>query len=143
MKIINLKRVLGSLTLVFAVASCSVQADLMSLGGFADARKHSNDRPGETRKYHRQLLSIKIADNILACSRADCGVHNSKNPIPILSNCERNIRARKIMPGTPALRRIHILDLSTFSFVINRNASQNERLADVALSVIPPDHNQY
>jgi hypothetical protein len=143
MKIINLKRVLGSLTLVFTVASCSGQADLVSLDGFADAPKHLSDRPGETHKPHCQLSLIKIADNILVCSRADCIVKSSTTPIPILSNCEQTVSDRKIMPGLLTLPRIHFPDSSTFSFFTNHNANQTYRLADVALPVIPPDHNHY
>jgi len=140
MKIINLKRVLGSLSLVFVVASCSAQADVNSLDSFTDVLKPGNDRTGEPPKTRSKLSLIKIADNILYCSRADCGAPSSTHPIQILSDCEKDISPRKIKPGLLALRRIHFRNSPIFSFAAKRDPNASYQLADVALLAIPPDY---
>jgi|SRR5690554_4593793 len=140
MKIINLKRVLGSLTLVFAVASFAVQAEVIRLNSVTDALTLGNDRTGVNPTSHSELSLVKIASDNLDCSGADHGMPSNTSPIQIIFDCEHRLSDRKTMPGLLALGHIHSRNSSTFLFVVKSGKNENYQLADVALLAIPPDY---
>jgi hypothetical protein len=104
MKIISLNRALGSLSLVFA-AACTAADNAyraISIGEFADAIKHWNDRTSETASAHDSLTPIpQIADNTLRYLRADGGLLCNKYLTRILSIRElQTLAAEKNLPDS-------------------------------------------
>lgn len=144
MKIINLQRVLGSWSLVFAVASCHVQAEAVSLDDVIDAHKPASSRASDARNTNSELSLRITAGDYLHYSNAGCGVADSKHPIRFLSHGEQtqgeqNMPARKIGYRQLALRPIHFQDSSSVPVLITADANLRYRFANIASLAIPPD----